>query len=118
MAHTTTRLADHKGFTRPRVKGDEYTIDAEINISSYTTGGEVIPASELGLSRITSAQIVRIGGGLVRHSINFVGGPDTKNNLYMEVNIEDNTTGIEAQLAGSNTSLDGNPITIRVSGLI
>ena len=118
MAHTTTRLADHKGFTRPRVQGDEYTIDADINITSYTTGGEVIPASELGLSRITSAHIVRIGGGLIRHSINLVGGADTKNNLYLEVNLEDNTTGIEAQLAGSNTSLDGNPITIRVNGLI
>ena len=118
MAHTTTRLADHKGFTRPRVQGDEYVIDVDVDIATYTTGGVVIPASELGLSKITSAYIIRIGGGLATHSINLVGGADTKNNLYLEVNVEDNTSGIEAELANGNASLDGNPITIRARGLI
>ncbi len=118
MGHTTTRLADHKGFTRPRVQGDEYVIDVSVNVATYTTGGIVIPASELGLSKITSAYIIRIGGGLATHSINLVGGADTTNNLYLEVNVEDGTTGIEAELANANASLDGNPIIIRARGLI
>ena len=118
MGHTTTRLADHKGFARPKVQGDEYVIDVSVNIATYTTGGIVIPASELGLSRITSAYIIRIGGGLVKHSINLVAGADTTNNLYLEVNVEDDTSGIEAQLANSSAALDGNPIIIRARGLI
>tara|TARA_R100000005_G_C4959355_1_gene176682 strand:+ start:385 stop:741 length:357 start_codon:yes stop_codon:yes gene_type:complete len=118
LGHTTTRLADHKGFTRPRVQGDEYVIDVSVNVATYTTGGIVIPASELGLSKITSAYIIRIGGGLATHSINLVGGADTTNNLYLEVNVEDGTTGIEAELANANASLDGNPIIIRARGLI
>jgi len=118
LAHTTTRLADHKGFTRPKVQGDEYVIDVSVNIATYTTGGIVIPASELGLSRITSANIVRIGGGLAQNSINLVEGADTKNNLYLEVNVEDNTSGVEAQLANGSAALDGNAIIIRATGLI
>ena len=36
MAHTVTILADSKGFTRPRVSGDEYVVDAVLDITSYT----------------------------------------------------------------------------------
>ena len=116
MAHTVTLVANHKGFTRPRVLGDEYVVDASIDITSYTTGGEVITASSLGLKTINCAFITRIPAGLVQNSINLVDGPSTADNLYIEVNVEDNTTGVEAQLAGSNTSLDGSPIVIRVHG--
>ena len=50
MTHTTTILADHKGMTTPKVSGDEYYVDANINITSYTEDGEIITAAELGLS--------------------------------------------------------------------
>lgn len=52
MAVTVTVIADHKGFTGPKVMGDEYYVDALCNITAYTTGGEVINASALGLSTI------------------------------------------------------------------
>ena len=118
MAHTVTLLADHKGYTRPRVMGDEYMVDASIDISSYTTNGEIITASSLGLSRINRAMIVEIGGGQAQFSFSLVTGADNKNNLYLEVNKEDDTTGVEAQLAGSSSALDGTPIIIRAYGLI
>ena len=58
MTHTVTLIEDHKGMTTPKVMGDEYLVDALIHISSLTTGGEVITASSLGLSRITCAMVV------------------------------------------------------------
>jgi len=117
LAHTVTLLADHKGFTRPRVVGDEYMVDASIDITSYSAPEEVTAAS-LGLSRINRAVITRIGGGQQQHSFNLVGGLDTRNRLYIEVNVEDNTSGKEAELSAANTSLDGTPIIVRVYGLI
>ena len=117
MANTVTLLADHKGFTRPRVMGDEYMVDASIDIQTYSAP-EVVTAASLGLSRINRAVITRIGGGQQQHSFNLVSGSDTLNNLYIEVNVEDNTSGKEAQLSGSNTSLDGTPIIVRVYGLV
>ncbi len=50
MTHTVTILADHKGATAPRVSGDEYFVDAVIDITSYTANGEIIEASSFGLS--------------------------------------------------------------------
>jgi len=52
LTHTVTLLADHKGQTRPRVSGDEYFVDAVIDITSHTAAGEEISASSLGLSTI------------------------------------------------------------------
>ena len=57
MAYTVTLLADHKGQTRPKVSGDEYFVDANIEITSYTEDGEIITASSLGLSTINAAMI-------------------------------------------------------------
>ena len=57
MAHTVTLLADHKGFTKPKVVGDEYVVDAAIVVTTATSGGEVITATSLGLDSITCATI-------------------------------------------------------------
>jgi hypothetical protein len=35
MAHTVTLIADHKGFTKPKVVGDEYRVRARVNITTY-----------------------------------------------------------------------------------
>ena len=53
MAHTVTLLADHKGVTTPKVSGDEYYVDAVVDITSYTANGETINASSFGLSTVT-----------------------------------------------------------------
>ena len=51
---TVTLLADHKGETRPRVNGDEYMVDAFIDVSTYDASGVVISASKFGLNTINS----------------------------------------------------------------
>lgn len=60
MAHTVTILADSKGFTRPRVSGDEYVVDAVLDITSYTANGEEILATTLGLSTINCVVVTGI----------------------------------------------------------
>tara|TARA_R110000824_G_scaffold196128_2_gene379149 strand:+ start:13519 stop:13869 length:351 start_codon:yes stop_codon:yes gene_type:complete len=60
MAHTVTILADHKGVARPSVVGDEYVVDAVVDISTYVAGGNTLLASEFGLSTITAATITGI----------------------------------------------------------
>ena len=91
-------------------------VDASVDIQTYSAP-EVVTAASLGLSRINRAMIVEIGGGQQKHSFNLVGGPDTKNNLYLEVNVEDNTSGKEAEHA-TNDALSGVPVIVRVYGLI
>ena len=68
MAHTVTLIADHKGYTKPKVVGDEYVVDAFVDITSYTANGEEILASSLGLSSIscvcvTGVSVDTISGG-------------------------------------------------------
>lgn len=38
MTNTVTILADHKGFARPRVLGDEYVVLGQCDITSFRTG--------------------------------------------------------------------------------
>lgn len=60
MAHTVTIIADHKGYTTPRVSGDEYFVDAAIDITAYVAGGVVVTASSLGLGSITTALVTGV----------------------------------------------------------
>ena len=57
LVKAITVLADHKGMTTPRVSGDEYFVDAVIDISSVVAAGSVIPASDFGLKTITAVMI-------------------------------------------------------------
>ena len=52
LAFTTTLLPDHKGNTRPKAVGDEYVVDALIDVTSHVAAGATINASDLGLSSI------------------------------------------------------------------
>ena len=59
---TITLLEDHKGQTAPKVAGDEYYVDALVDLggagnANYTTGGIDITAESLGLSRIISVLV-------------------------------------------------------------
>ena len=51
---TVCLLADHKGYTKPRVNGDEYMVDALLDVSTYDASGVVLNASNFGLSTITA----------------------------------------------------------------
>ena len=57
MAHTTVLHANHLGMTGSQVVGIEYMVDATIDISTYTAQGEVVTASELGLSSVQAVLI-------------------------------------------------------------
>ena len=81
MTNTVTMLANHKGITKPRVAGDEYVVDASIDVI-YTVNGETITAASLGLSTITAATITGIS------SVSLDGGY-----LALPYFIETNTSG-------------------------
>tara|TARA_R110002020_G_scaffold14850_8_gene52720 strand:- start:683 stop:1042 length:360 start_codon:yes stop_codon:yes gene_type:complete len=57
MVHTTVLHANHLGMTASQVAGIEYMVDATIDISTYTAQGEVVTATELGLSSIQAVLI-------------------------------------------------------------
>ena len=52
MAVAVTLLADHKGITAPKVVGDEYVVDALINMGTYANGGLTVTATQLGLNTV------------------------------------------------------------------
>lgn len=54
---SVTLLADHKGYTKPRAIGDEYMVDALIDMGTYAGGGLTVTASQLGLSQITQVMV-------------------------------------------------------------
>jgi len=60
MTHTVALIADHKGQTRPRVSGDEYFVDAAIDITAYVQNGITVTASSLGLSTITAVFVTGV----------------------------------------------------------
>ena len=49
-----TIIADRKGVSKPRVCGDEYVVDAYCDITQVVAAGSVIPASDFGLTTITT----------------------------------------------------------------
>tara|TARA_R100001082_G_C4327796_1_gene144178 strand:- start:273 stop:638 length:366 start_codon:yes stop_codon:yes gene_type:complete len=54
--YTVAILTDHKGAAKPRVNGDEYQVDALIDVSTYDASGVVLSASDFGLETIHSIQ--------------------------------------------------------------
>jgi len=65
MANTVTLLNDHLGQNNPRVVGHEYCVDADVDITSYTAGGEVVTAATLGLSSISAVVITGMSSAAV-----------------------------------------------------
>jgi len=72
MTHVVKLLGDHKGMTTPRVHGDEYLVDASVNITAYVQGGVTVTAASLGLSRINTVLVT--GCEEVTHSASVVVG--------------------------------------------
>ena len=107
LAFTVTILTDHKGSTAPRVSGDEYFVDAVIDVTSHVAAGAVIPASEFGLTTISAACITGSEGGNTRLAY------ESATSLAL---IFTNLDGTNATVAD-----DGDPtcaVRVRVYGLI
>tara|TARA_R110000744_G_scaffold95913_1_gene185245 strand:- start:886 stop:1239 length:354 start_codon:yes stop_codon:yes gene_type:complete len=98
LAYTVTLLEDHKGYSKPKANGDEYMVDALVDVTSVVAAGSVIPASAFGLSQITAAVIT---------------GSDSANAVNPQ--IECSATGAYesvSSIALMFTSLDGTNATV------
>ena len=60
MTHSVRLVADHKGYTKPKVVGDEYVVDAAIDITAYVQGGVTVTAASLGLSSISAVLVTGV----------------------------------------------------------
>ena len=111
MTHTVTLLADHKGFTKPRVNGDEYMVDAIINISAYVQGGITLTATQVGLSQITQIMITGVEeiGHSARAVVSTSGGYESSSSVKLIL-----STG-SAQQSGTG---DEGIVRVRVFGLL
>ena len=115
MTHTVSLLADHKGFTKPRANGDEYMVDAAIDITAYDSAGnvgELITASSLGLASITSAVIT--GEEVAANGFSIIAGTDGSytSNSSLTILGYVRATGVEL------TATDVGVVRVRVFGLL
>ena len=55
--YTVALLENHKGVSTPRVMGDEYFVDALIDVSTYDASGVVFSATNFGLSSISAVTL-------------------------------------------------------------
>ena len=113
QAHTTVLLADHKGIARPKVCGDEYVVDAVVDVTSVLAAGSVIPASDFGLSTIHCATIT---GYDLAHTarpsieISATGAYESNTSLALVFTAMDGTNATLAHDA------NGNSVRLRVWG--
>jgi len=111
LTHTVSLLADHKGFTKPRVVGDEYMVDAIVNIGAYVQGGITLTAASVGLSQITQLMVTGVEeiGQSARAVVSNTGAYESISSAKIIL-----STG-SAQLAGTS---DEGIVRIRVYGLL
>ena len=116
--YTVAILTDHKGASRPRVNGDEYQVDALIDVSTYDASGVVLSASDFGLDRITSIQ--HTGTSNVKFYPTFVVDGTTgayTSDSTVTMLIVDNLQATPAEQTDGNTH-SGMQFRVRVNGLI
>jgi len=114
VAVAVTLLADHKGMKTPKVSGDEYYVDALINMGTYASGGLSVTAASLGLDRVT--QVMVTGQDSV---IAYVVAETDAAGAYAAGNSFKLNTIIGA--SGANTeggSVDYGSVRVRVYGLL
>ena len=109
MAHSVTLLADHKGLTAPKVAGDEYLVDATINITAYVQGGVTVTAASLGLSSLHCVLVTGVEeiGQSARAVVSTAGAYESGTSFKLIL-----STG-SAQLAGT---ADEGMVRVRVYG--
>jgi len=112
MALSVTLLADHKGVTRPKVSGDEYVVDALIDMDTYASGGLEVTASALGLSTVT--QVIVTGQdsviGLVVPEVSATGAYEGTTSFKLNVIV--GTSGANEE----GGSVDYGSVRVRVYG--
>ena len=116
MAHTISILTDHKGTARPRVNGDEYMVDAVIDVSTYVAGGVTLLASEFGLATIHSVAITGIANVAFYPVImtSEAGAYESSTSVKLTVIHALQATPAE----NANTTHSGQQFNVRVTGLL
>ena len=121
MVNTVTILSGHKGVSRPSVVGDEYVVDAQVEVTEYAVAGEVITAASLGLARITCAVIAGYESTQFIPRVNVdTDGTYTSNSsitlLYQTHDASDTSADVFITVPDSATDL--GMVRLRVWGLI
>ena len=110
MTHTVTILTDHKGVAKPKVNGDEYQVDALLDITSYANTA-IAPVGNFTASANTFA---RTGGDVVTslevgQQVTLTDCVDGGNNTTVTVSANDGTTLTLSAVAADET---GDTITV------
>ena len=114
---TVTILPDHKGHTAPHVHGDEYFVDAVVDVSTYDASGVVFSASDFGLSRVNAVTLT--GTANVLFYPTFVvseAGAYTSNNSFTMLLVHA-LQATPAEVADGGTH-SGMQFRLRVYGLV
>ena len=114
---TVTILPDHKGHTAPHVHGDEYYVDAVVDVSTYDASGVVFSASDFGLSRVNAVTLT--GTANVLFYPTFVvseAGAYTSNNSFTMLLVQA-LQATPAEVADGGTH-SGMQFRLRVYGLV
>ena len=114
---TVTILPAHKGPTAPHVHGDEYFVDAVVDVSTYDASGVVFSASDFGLSRVNAVTLT--GTANVLFYPTFVvseAGAYTSNNSFTMLLVQA-LQATPAEVADGGTH-SGMQFRLRVYGLV
>ncbi len=111
MTNVVTVLGDHKGMTTPKVSGDEYYVDAKVNVTDYRGAAALTPTGtfDADANTFTRASGSLIAGLEVGASITISNAEDGGNNATVYITSNDGTTlGLSAVAAAES----GDAITI------
>jgi len=91
LTNAITLIADHKGFTRPKVVGDDYIVLADCAISAYRTGTTATAASQTITAATTGDTLTRAAGSYLTDGfevgdiVTIAGSAGANNALLMEI---------------------------------
>lgn len=91
MTNAITLIADHKGFTRPKVVGDDYIVLADCAISAYRTGTTATAASQTITAATSGDTLTRAAGSYLTDGfevgdiVTIAGSAGANNALLMEI---------------------------------
>ena len=90
MTNSITLIADHKGFTKPKVLGDEYVVLADATITANRTGTTATAAAQT-IGQAANGTLTRTAGNFntdgfeVGDIVTLAGGKAANNALLMEI---------------------------------
>jgi len=90
MTNSITLIADHKGFTKPKVLGDEYVVLADVTITANRTGTTATAAAQT-IAQAVDGTLTRTAGNFstdgfeVGDIVTLAGGRAANNALLLEI---------------------------------